>query len=237
MVIVLLGKPNCLFHQNRSQDWTSISVLLNAVWLRLIDIHFLCIVRNIQSDYHQQLTRWIIYVSCALNFLALKCWENCRTYINSLLNWTSAFAHFEPTRWNLLFFFNISLPFPFQNKENWKCLPASKNVSALCLDFEEVSAILQALHIRALLSRSSGEMKFDSSSCMLKPVYFAFVKTRVFFWQTTSIFAKTSEQNNRYDSFETRHFDEGKPCGEAPCTSLVQRSRMLMQKRPLFKTR
>ena len=24
---------------------------------------------------------------------------------------------------------------------------------------------------------SSGEMKFDSSSCMLKPVYFAFVKT------------------------------------------------------------
>ena len=29
-------------------------------------------------------------------------------------------------------------------------------------------------------------------------------------------------------------FDEGKPCGEPPCTSLVQRSRMLMQKRPLF---
>ena len=49
-----------------------------------------------------------------------------------------------------------------------------------------------------------------------------------------STFAKTNEQNNRYDSFETRHFDEGKPCGEPPCTSLVQRSRMLMQKRPLL---
>ena len=63
---------------------------------------------------------------------------------------------------------------------------------------------------------------------------------RVFFFANytfcyiTSTFAKTNEQNNRYDSFETRHFDEGKPCGEPPCTSLVQRSRMLMQKRPLF---
>ena len=119
----------------------------------------------------------------------------------------------------MFFFFNISLPFRFQNKENWKCLLASTNVSALCLDFDEVSAILQALHIRALLSRSSGEMKFDSSSCMLKPVYFAFVKTMLEFFfanytfcQITSTFAKTNEQNNRYDNFETRPFDEGKPC-------------------------
>ena len=28
-----------------------------------------------------------------------------------------------------------------------------------------------------MLSRSSGAVKFDGSSCMLKPVYFAFVKT------------------------------------------------------------
>ena len=127
MFTVLLGKPNRLFHPNRSQDWTLISVLLNAVLtVSLIFIFF--IVRDIKSDYHQHLTRWLIYVSCALNFVALKCWENCRTYINSLLNWTSAFAHFEPTRWNLLcFFFNISLPFLFQNKENWKCLLASTN--------------------------------------------------------------------------------------------------------------
>ena len=34
--------------------------------------------------------------------------------------------------------------------------------------------------------RASGEVKFDGSSCMLKPVYFAFVKTMLqFFWQTT----------------------------------------------------
>ena len=45
-----------------------------------------------------------------------------------------------------------------------------------------------------------------------------------------STFAKTNEQNHRDDSFETRHFDEGGPCGKTPCTSLVQRSLMLMQK-------
>ena len=44
-----------------------------------------------------------------------------------------------------------------------------RNVSALCLDFDEVSAILQALHIRALLSnRSSREIRFDSSSWYVK---------------------------------------------------------------------
>ena len=90
-----------------------------------------------------------------------------------------------------MFFLNISLPFQSQKKENWKCLLASANVSALCLDFDEVSAILQALHIRAPLSRSSGEMKFDSSSCMLKPVYFAFVKTMLEFFLQTTHFVKS----------------------------------------------
>ena len=54
------------------------------------------------------------------------------------------------------------------------------------------------------------------------------------FCQITSTFAKTNEQTNRDDSFETCHFDEGRPCYEPPCTSLVQRSRMLMQNRPLL---
>ena len=96
-----------------------------------------------------------------------------------------------------MFFFNISLPFPFQNKENWKCLLASTNVSALCLDFDEVSAILQALHIRALLSRSSGEMKFDSSSWMLKPVYFAFVKNMLEYFLQTTHFVKSRAHSPR----------------------------------------
>ena len=94
-------------------------------------------------------------------------------------------------------FFNISLPFPFQNKENWRCLLASTNISALCLDFDEVSAILHALHIRALLSRSSGEMKFDSSSCMLKPLYFAFVKTMLEFFLQTTHFVKSRAHSPR----------------------------------------
>ena len=59
----------------------------------------------------------------------------------------------------VFFKINIWVPFPVQNK----CLLTSSHVSALCLDFE-ISAILQALHIRALLSSSSQEMKFDSSS-------------------------------------------------------------------------
>ena len=70
--------------------------------------------------------------------------------------------------------------------------------------------------------------------------YFAVVKNMLYFFcklhilLNTSTFAKTNEQNNRDDSFEKRHFDEGRSCGEPPSTSLVQRSRMLMQKRPLF---
>ena len=58
---------------------------------------------------------------------------------------------------------------------------------------------------------------------MLKPVYFAFETMLEFFFanytfcKITSTFAKTNEQNNRdHDSFETRHFDEGRPCGEPP---------------------
>ena len=54
-----------------------------------------------------------------------------------------------------------------------------------------------------MLSRSSGEVKFDGSSCMLKPVYFAFVKTMLqffanyTFFEITSTFAKTDGKNNR----------------------------------------
>ena len=139
-------------------------------------------------------------------------------------------------------FFNICVPFPFQNKENWKCLFTSTNISALCLDFDEVSANLQSPHIRALLSKSSQEMKFDSSSWYVKAGLLRFWDTvRVFFANhtfclITSTFAETNKQKNHDDSFETRHFDEGRPCDEPSCTSLVQRSRMLMQKRTLFVT-
>ena len=90
MFTVLLGKPNRLFYQNRSQDWTSISVLLNAGLTVTHWYSFFFIFPDVRSDYHQHLTRWLIYVSCALNFVASKCWKNCRTYVNSLLNWAHA---------------------------------------------------------------------------------------------------------------------------------------------------
>ena len=83
----------------------------------------------------------------------------------------------------MIFFFIICVSFPFQNKENRKCLLPSTNVSALCLYFDVVSAILQALHIRALLSRSSGKMKFDSSLWYVKAglLHFCGDHVRVFY--------------------------------------------------------
>ena len=107
-------------------------------------------------------------------FFAWAC-ENCRTYINSLPTHSMKFA----------VFFNICGPFPSQNKKNWKCLLTSTNVPALCLDFDEVSAILEALHIRALLSRSSREMKFDSSSWYVKAGLLRF-------WDNVRVFLQTT---------------------------------------------
>ena len=83
-------------------------------------------------------------------------------------------------------FFNICVPFPFQNKGNWKCLLTSTNVSALCLDFADVSAILQALHTRALLSRSSGEMKLDSISWQVEADLLCFC------WDHVNVFLQTT---------------------------------------------
>ena len=48
-----------------------------------------------------------------------------------------------------------------------------------------------------LLSRSSGEMKFDISSYMLKPVYFAFVKTMLEFFLQTTHFVKSRAHSPR----------------------------------------
>ena len=95
-------------------------------------------------------------------------------------------------------FFNICVPFPFQNKENWKCLITSTNVWVLCLDFDEVSAILQALHLFALLSRSSREMKFNSSWYVKAGrVYVAFVKTMLDFFLQTTHFIKSRAHSPR----------------------------------------
>ena len=183
-----------------------ISIECNFDSASLILIFF--IVRNIQSDYHQHLTRWLIYISCALNFVASKCWENCRTYLNSLLKWTPAFAHFEPNRWNLQwYYFNICVPFPFQNKENWKCLLATTNVSALCLHFDEVSVILQALYIYARrCSGQVGRWNLIVARGMLKPVFplvetmwESFCKLHIFL--NHKHIRQDQEQNNRVDSF------------------------------------
>ena len=71
-----------------------------------------------------------------------------------------------------------------------------------------------------------------STSLLLRPCYNFFANYT--FCYITSTFAKVNEKNNRDVGFETRHFDEGRRCDEPPCTSLFQRSRMLMQKDPCF---
>ena len=58
--------------------------------------------------------------------------------------------------------------FPISKQRKLKVFTSVNKRSALCLYFDEVSAILQALHIRALLSMSSGKMKFDGSSWYVK---------------------------------------------------------------------
>ena len=95
-----------------------------------------------------------------------------------------------------MFFFLIFLfPFHFKTKKIESVYLHQQTF--LHFVFDEVSAILQALHIRALLSSLSEEMKFDSSSCMLKPVYFAFVKTMLEFFLQTTHFVKSRAHSPR----------------------------------------
>ena len=151
-------------------------------WLCLIDIHFFLLFETYRVT-STNISPGDLSTSRVLLILWLfkKCWENRRTHINSLRNWTPAFAHFEPTRWNLLCFFNICVPFLFQNKENWKCLLTSTNVSALCLDFDEVSAILQAHTYARCCPGQVERWNLIVARGMLKPVYFAFETMLEFF--------------------------------------------------------
>ena len=99
------------------------------------------IFRDIQSDYHRHLTRWLICVSCAVNFVAVKCWENCRTYINSLLNSTPTFAHFEPARWNLRFiFFEYFCSLLISKRRNLKVFTCINKPLGTLFRLDEVSA-------------------------------------------------------------------------------------------------
>ena len=151
---------------------TLISVLLNAVLtLSLIFIFF--IVRDIRSGFHQHLTRWLI---CALNFIALK---YCLKLLRSSNSLAEIFIHIFLTFVFLSHFKAIKLEvFTYINKR-----------LGTLFRLDEVSAILQAQHIRALLSRSSGVMKFDSSSLFVKPGLLRFCGDHVrgfFFLQTTN---------------------------------------------------
>ena len=186
MFTVLLGKPNRLFHQIRSQDSTLISVLLKCSFDCLIDIPFFFIARDIQSDYHRHFTRWLISVSCALNVVALKCWENCRTYIHSLLNWTPAFAHLRTHSLKFVMFFFLIVVFLsyFKTKKIEKFTYISKRFGTL-FRLWWGQCYPTRTQVRALLSRSSREMKFDSSSWYVKAGLLRF-------WDNVRVFLQTA---------------------------------------------
>ena len=90
----------------------------------------------------------------------------------------------------------ICVPFPFQNKENWKCLLTSTNVSALCSDFNW-RQFNPTSTIRALSSRSSWEMKFDSSSWYVKAGLLRFCQDHVRVFLDTTHLVKTRVHSPR----------------------------------------
>ena len=105
---------------------------------------------------------------------------NCTTYMNSLLSWTLDFAHFEPTRWNLQwYFFNMCVPFPFEKKENWKCLLPSTNVWHFVYTWMSSAQSYKHYIYARFLSMSSGKMKFDSSSWYVKADLLCFCEDHV----------------------------------------------------------
>ena len=129
-------------------------------------------------------------VLCSLHFVALKCWENCRTYINSLLNWTSAFAHFEPTRWNLLcyFFFKYLRSFPHFKTNKIESVYLHLFYQ-MFQHFVQTSMRSVQSYKHYIYSRCCpgqvGRWNLIVACGMLKPVYFAFVKTMLEVLQTT----------------------------------------------------
>ena len=152
-------------------------------------MHFF-IVWDIQVDCHQHLTRWQIHVSCTLNFVALKCWENSRTYVNSLVNWTPVFAHFDPTRWNLLWvFFRFVFLSHFKTKKIESVYLHQQTFPLFVQTLTDLSLILQALYARCRPGQV-GRWNLIVTRGTLKPVYFAFVKTMLEFFWTQHILLK-----------------------------------------------
>ena len=150
-------------------------------WLCLIDIFYFFIFRDIQSDYHQHLTRWLIYVSCALNFVALKCWENCRTYINSLLNWTPAFTYFQPTRLAMIFFLYVFLSH-FKTKKIESVYFHQQTIGTLFILWWGQRNPASTTYTRAIIQVKWEDKNLIVARGMLKPVHFAFVETMLEFF-------------------------------------------------------
>ena len=67
-----------------------------------------------------------------------------------------------------------------------------------------------------------------STSLLLRLCYSFFCKLHVLL--NHEHIGQNQREKNRDDGFETCHFDEGRPYGELPYTSLVQRSRMSCRK-------
>ena len=94
------------------------------------------------------------------------------------MKFKSCNLHFS---WNVDLNFNIRhVEFSLYSFNLFKLVTSSSNdaistvLIAISNSYDEISTWI--------VSKSSGEVKFDGSSCMLKPVYFAFVKTMLQFF-------------------------------------------------------
>ena len=104
-----------LVHQNQSY-WLQF-------WLSHWYSFFYCSIHSewMPSTSHQ-VTNLNVCLVCS-SFCSFKVLGKLKNIINSLLNWTPAFVHFESTRWNLLvffFFLNICVPFPILKQTKLK---------------------------------------------------------------------------------------------------------------------
>ena len=119
--------------------------------------------------------------------------------------------------------------FPISKQRKLKLFNSLNKRSALCLYFDEVSAILQALHIRALLSRSSGKIKFASSSWYVeaRPLRFCGDHVRVFFFsffflmQTTHLQPGSRGPSSKYLRWN-KPVDIKSSFSSAPYASLIR---------------
>ena len=138
--------------------------------------------------YCSRHTEWIPPTSHQVTNLSvcLVCSSFCSFKV---LNWTPAFVHFEPTRWggNLLcfiFLYLCSFPYFKTNQIDSVYLHYQMFQHFVQTSMRSVQSYKHYIYARCCPGQV-GRWNLIAACGMLKPVYFAFVKTMLEFLQTT----------------------------------------------------